>query len=65
MENVNSLAGKIKADGMVASVEVVQQPVNVSSYSTLQGSTSDENLSQLPAARFKLKIILKRRALPA
>jgi len=65
MESVNSLAGKIKADTMVASVEVVQQPVNVSSYSTLQGSTSDEHLSQLPAARFKLKIILKRRALPA
>jgi len=65
MESVNSLAGKIKADSMVASVEVVQQPVNVSSYSTLQGSTTDEHLSQLPAARFKLKIILKRRALPA
>jgi hypothetical protein len=64
IESVNSLAGKIKADSTVASVEVVQQPVNVSSYSTLQGSTLDEHSSQLQAARFKLKIILKRRALP-
>jgi hypothetical protein len=39
-------------------VEVLQQPVNVSSYVDLQGSTTDELATQTQPALFKLKVIL-------
>jgi hypothetical protein len=50
---------KLKADPNVAAVEVLQEPVNVSSYVNLQGSTTDEQASQTQPALFKLKVILK------
>jgi hypothetical protein len=38
---------------------VLQEPVNVSSFADLQGSTADEQSAQKPPAYFKLKVILK------
>jgi hypothetical protein len=49
----------LRADSRVAAVEVLQEPVNVSSYVDLQGSTTDEQSTQKEPALFKLKIILK------
>jgi hypothetical protein len=40
-------------------VEVLQEPVNVSSFVSLQGSTTDEQTIQTQPALFKLKVILK------
>ncbi|MDP1765806.1 MAG: hypothetical protein Q8K83_02780 [Methylotenera sp.] len=56
---VNKLVEKLKADQNVALVEVLQEPVNVSSFVNLQGSTTDEQSTQTQPALFKLKIILK------
>lgn len=57
---VNRLAERLKADAAIEHVEILQAPVNVSSYSNLQGSTTDEKAALQPAALFKLKLILKR-----
>ena len=59
LENVNRLAERIQAESGVAQVVVLQGPVNVSSYSNLQGSTTDERTAQQPAALFKLRVTLK------
>ncbi len=59
LDSVNRLAERIRQDSRVESVVVVQQPVNVSAYSSLQGSTLDAQAQQMPAALFKLKVILK------
>ena len=59
LESVNRLSDRLKADSAVAQVIILQGPVNVSSYSSLQGSTADEHAAQLPAALFKLRVILK------
>lgn len=59
LNSVNRLAEQIRQDPQVETVVVVQQPVNVSAHSNLQGSTLDEQTQQMPAATFKLKIILK------
>jgi len=56
---VNRYVANIKADARVANVEVLQEPVNVSSFADLQGSTADEQSTQKPPAYFKLKVILK------
>ncbi|MDZ4211557.1 MAG: hypothetical protein U1C59_07580 [Methylotenera sp.] len=56
---VNKFVGKLKADQNVALVEVLQEPVNVSSFVNLQGSTTDEQSTQTQPALFKLKVILK------
>jgi hypothetical protein len=56
---VNRYVANIKADARVANVEVLQEPVNVSSFADLQGSTADEQFAQNPPAYFKLKVILK------
>jgi hypothetical protein len=57
---VNQLVDRLKSDAGVAYVEILQAPVNVSSYSNLEGSTTDEVEAKQSAAIFKLKIILKR-----
>lgn len=57
---VNQLVDRLKADAGVAYVEILQAPVNVSSYSNLEGSTTDEVEAKQSTAIFKLKIILKR-----
>lgn len=59
LESVNRLAEILGKDARVESVQVVQQPVNVSSQSNLQGSTLDAQTQQMPAASFKLKVVLK------
>lgn len=59
LNSVNHLADLIQKDARVSRVEIVQQPVNVSSYSNLQGSTLDAQAQQMPAAQFKLKVTLK------
>lgn len=60
LESVNRLVERLKADAEVANVVVLQAPVNVSSYSNLQGSTTDERTTQVSPALFKLRVILKR-----
>jgi hypothetical protein len=59
LNNVNRFSDLIRNDPRVEQVLVVQQPVNVSSQTSLQGSTLDAAAQQIPAAQFKLKIILK------
>jgi hypothetical protein len=57
---VNQLTEILKSDTNVAYVEIVQAPVNVSSYSSLEGSTTDEVEAKQSAALFTLKVILHR-----
>ncbi|MGZ8262439.1 MAG: hypothetical protein ACXWTU_05685, partial [Methylotenera sp.] len=59
LNSVHHFVTTLKADKRVAAVEVLQQPVNVSSYVNLQGSTTDEQATQTQPALFKLKAILK------
>lgn len=59
LNSVNRLADLMRKDPRVGQVQVVQQPVNVSSQTSLQGSTLDAAAQQMPAAQFKLKVILK------
>ncbi len=55
---VNQMVDQIKRDAGVASVELLQAPVNVSSLSKLEGSTSDELDSRPSPAFFKIKVVL-------
>jgi hypothetical protein len=59
LNTLNRFVAGIKADSRVAAVEVLQEPVNVSSFVDLQGSTTDEQSTQKQPAFFKLKITLK------
>ncbi|MDD2833709.1 MAG: hypothetical protein PHD12_06830 [Methylotenera sp.] len=59
LNNVNQFVTNLKADPNVAKVTVLQEPVNVSSFVDLQGSTMDEQSTQRQPALFKLKIMLK------
>lgn len=59
LNTVNRFISNLKADKRVAAVEVLQEPVNMSSYVDLQGSTTDEQSTQRQPALFKLKVILK------
>lgn len=59
LESVNRLVEGLKQNKSVEQVAIVQQPVNTSSLVNLQGSTLDEQAQQLPAAQFKIKLILK------
>jgi len=61
LNSVHKLVEKLKTDQYVATVEVLQEPVNVSSFANLQGSTNDEQAVQMQPALFKLKVILKTR----
>lgn len=65
LSSVNRFVASIKADNRVAAVEVLQEPVNVSSFVDLQGSTTDEQSTQKQPAFFKLKVILKPQQAPA
>jgi hypothetical protein len=56
---VNKFVETLKSNQHVAAVEVLQEPVNVSSFVNLQGSTTDEQTTQTQPALFKVKIILK------
>ncbi|MCB5185444.1 hypothetical protein LG201_09550 [Methylobacillus gramineus] len=59
LDTVHRLAEMLKANNAVADVVILQQPVNVSSYTSLQGSTTDERTAQRQAAIFKIKLVLK------
>lgn len=59
LESVRQFEALLKADTRVAAIEVLQEPVNVSSFVNLEGSTTDEQATQKQPAIFKLKIILK------
>lgn len=65
LSSVQKFAEKLKLDQNVAAVEVLQEPVNVSSFVNLQGSTTDEQATQTQPALFKLKVILKAPEAPA
>lgn len=65
-DTVHHYVQYIKADGRVAYVEVIQEPVNLSSFAALQGSTADVKAAESSPVIFKLKIMLKpARLLPA
>jgi hypothetical protein len=57
---VNQLSEALKNDPNVGVVEIIQAPVNVSSYSSLEGSTTDEIEAKQSAAMFVLKVILNK-----
>lgn len=59
LETVQQFVEALKASHAMMEVVVMQQPVNVSSYSSLQGSTSDARAAQNEKAVFKLKLVLK------
>lgn len=59
LETVNRYVANLKTDDRVAAVVLLQEPVNMSSFADLQGSTADEQSAQRPPAYFKLKVVLK------
>lgn len=59
INTVNRYVANLRADARVAAVEVLQEPVNVSSFVDLKGSTADEQSMLTQSAHFKLKVILK------
>ena len=65
MGSVTQLVERLRANPEVEQVQILQEPVNVSSLTSLQGSTAEERTSQQTPALFKLKIVLKRQGLPA
>lgn len=64
LASVNRFVELLKTDKNIEQVIILQQPVNVSSYSNLQGTTADEQAAQKVAALFKLEVILTRQAPP-
>ncbi len=58
LESTHKFVEKLKANKNVAAIEVLQEPVNVSSFVNLQGTTTDEKTTQTQPALFKLKVIL-------
>jgi hypothetical protein len=64
LDSVNRFVQALKQDQTVAWVTVLQEPVNVSSFANLQGSTADsipgiERAQSREPALFKLQILLK------
>ncbi len=59
LDSTHKLVAALNANPQVAMVEVLQEPVNVSSFVSLQGSTTDEQTVQVQPAIFKLKLMLK------
>lgn len=64
LDSVNRFVQALKQDQTVAWVTVLQEPVNVSSFANLQGSTADaitgaERAQPREPALFKLQILLK------
>ena len=60
LNSVNQFVSRLRENALVEQVDVLQEPVNVSSLANLQGSTTDENATtERPPAIFKIKIILK------
>ncbi|MCX7626865.1 MAG: hypothetical protein N2Z69_00385 [Methylophilaceae bacterium] len=59
LESVNRLAENLRRNPQVEQVVILQQPVNTSSLVKLQGTTLDQQAQQMPAAHFKLRLVLK------
>lgn len=59
LASASQFASQLRADPLVAQVQILQEPVNVSSLANLQGSTRDENTAQRTPAIFKLKVVMK------
>jgi hypothetical protein len=59
LSSVNRFVNILKSNPKVEQAIVLQEPVNVSSFANLQGSTKDENTAQRTPAVFKIKLILK------
>jgi len=59
LASASRFAAHLRADAAVMQVQILQEPVNVSSLASLQGSTKDESTAQRTPAIFKLKVVLK------
>jgi hypothetical protein len=59
LTTVSRLVSNLRNSSAVELVEILQEPVNVSSLASLQGSTTDESNTQATPAVFKIKIVLK------
>jgi hypothetical protein len=59
LASASRFANHLRQDPSVLQVQILQEPVNVSSLASLQGSTKDESTAQRAPAIFKLKVILK------
>ncbi len=59
LASASRFANHLRADPLVLQVQILQEPVNVSSLANLQGSTREENTTQRTPAIFKLRVILK------
>jgi hypothetical protein len=59
LNSVNRFVAQISRNPSVEQVVILQEPVNVSSFANLKGSTLDENNSERTPAAFKLKIVMK------
>jgi len=59
LATASRFAAHLRADPAVMQVQILQEPVNVSSLASLQGSTEDESRAQRTPAIFKLKVVLK------
>jgi len=59
LASASRFASQLRANPLVAQVQILQEPVNVSSLANLQGSTRDESTAQRTPAIFKLKVVLK------
>lgn len=58
LASASRFASYIKTNPAVMQVQILQEPVNVSSLANLQGSTRDESTTQREPAIFKLKVVL-------
>lgn len=59
LASASRFANHLRQNPLVLQVQILQEPVNVSSLANLQGSTRDESTAQRTPAIFKLKVILK------
>ena len=59
INSVTRFVALLKSNPAVEQVVVLQEPVNVSSFANLQGSTNEESSTERPPAVFKLKLVLK------
>ena len=59
LASASRFAGNLRENPLVQQVQILQEPVNVSSLASLEGSTKDESTTQQTPAIFKLKIVLK------
>lgn len=64
LESVSRLAESLRQNKAVIEVSILQQPVNTSSRVNLTGSTLDEQAQSLPAAPFRVRLVLGPEAAP-